>query len=164
MDPLLEQFEESLDRVNRALNRLTQVFLTQRGLGMSRYRILRYLQSRTEVNMSEMQGSLLVCGSTLTELVDGLVRSGLVLRMRDERDRRMVFLRLTDEGREVYREVLAFRCDRLKEVLAGENAGLDGINAFLNGIYDGLKLKTTMPVEKMVDRPVNKRSDKNFEC
>ncbi len=30
MDPQLEQFEESLDRVNRILNYLTQVFLTQR--------------------------------------------------------------------------------------------------------------------------------------
>ncbi len=145
MDPPLEQFEESLDRVNRALNHLTQVFLTQRDLSMSRYRILRYLQSRAEVNMSEIQSHLLVCGSTLTELVDGLVRSGLVLRMRDQGDRRMVFLRLTDEGREVYREVLAFRCGCLKEVLAGEDAGLDGINAFLNGVYAGLKLKTTMP-------------------
>jgi DNA-binding MarR family transcriptional regulator len=128
LDQPLEQFEESLDRVNRVLNHLTQVFLTQRGLSMPRYRILRYLQSRSEVNMSEMQDSLLVSGSTLTELVDGLVRSGLVMRMRDERDRRMVYLRLTDEGRETYREVLAFRCDRLKDVLTGEDAGLNGID------------------------------------
>ncbi len=112
---------------------------------MSRYRILRYLQSRAEVNMSEMQSHLLVGGSTLTELVDGLVRSGLVLRMRDQGDRRMVYLRLTDEGREAYREVLAFRCDRLKEVLAGEGAGLDDINAFLSGVYAGLKRQIAMP-------------------
>jgi DNA-binding MarR family transcriptional regulator len=64
--------------------------------------------------MSEIQDNLLVCGSILTDLVDGLVRSGLVLKMRDERDRRMVDLRLTDEGRKVYREVNAFRCVRLK--------------------------------------------------
>lgn len=154
MDPLLEQFEEGLDRVNRVLNHLTQVFLAQRGLSMSRYRILRYLQSRSEVNMSEMQASLLVCGSTLTELVDGLVRSGLVLRVRDQGDRRMVYLRLTGEGREVYREVLSFRCERLKEALAGASAdreaqagatGLDGINAFLNGVYAGLKRQTAVP-------------------
>ena len=164
MDPPLEQFEESLDRVNRVLNHLTQVFLAHRNLSMPRYRILRYLQSRAEVNMSEMQGSLLVCGSTLTELVDGLVRSGLVLRMRDQGDRRMVYLRLTGKGREIYREVLAFRCDRLKEVLAGEDAGLDGINAFLNSVYAGLKRQIAVPGEKIGDRPGNERCDKNFEC
>jgi DNA-binding MarR family transcriptional regulator len=145
LDPPLEQFEESLDRVNRVLNHLTQVFLTQRGMSMPRYRILRYLQSRSDVNMREMQGNLLVCGSTLTELVDGLVRSGLVLRVRDQGDRRMVYLRLTGEGREAYREVLALRCDYLKKVLAGKGAGLEGINAFLNGVYAGLKQQIAMP-------------------
>jgi DNA-binding MarR family transcriptional regulator len=153
LDQPLEQFEESLDRVNRVLNHLTQVFLTQRGLSMPRYRILRYLQSRSEVNMSEMQDSLLVSGPTLTELVDGLVRSGLVMRMRDERDRRMVYLRLTDEGRETYREVLAFRCDRLKDVLTGEDAGLNGINACLNDVYAGLKQQIAVPGGKD-QRPV----------
>jgi DNA-binding MarR family transcriptional regulator len=145
LDLPLEQFEESLDRVNRALNHLTQVFLTQRGLSMPRYRILRYLQSRSDVNMSEIQGSLLVCGSTLTELVDGLVRSGLVVRIRDQRDRRMVYLRLTGEGRKLYRQVLAFRCERLKEVLAGEGAGLDSINNYLNNVYIGLKGQIAVP-------------------
>jgi DNA-binding MarR family transcriptional regulator len=141
----LEQFEESLDRVNRVLNHLTQVFLTGRGLSMPRYRILRYLQSRAEINMGELQNHLLVCGSTLTELVDGLVQSGLVLRVRDQGDRRMVYLRLTGEGREAYREVLAFRCNCLKEALTGENAGLDGINTFLNSVYAGLKRQTILP-------------------
>ena len=147
MDPQLEQFEENLDRVNRALNYLTQVFLTRRGLSMPRYRILRYLQSRTDVNMSEMQGHLLVSGSTLTELVDSLVRSGLVLRVRDQGDRRMVYLRLTDEGREAYREVLTFRCACLQEALRDEGSGLDGINAVLKGVYAGLKQQITVTGE-----------------
>jgi DNA-binding MarR family transcriptional regulator len=144
LDPPLEQFEESLDRVNRVLNHLTQVFLTRRGLSMPRYRILRYLQSRAEINMGELQNHLLVCGSTLTELVDGLVQSGLVLRVRDQGDRRMVYLRLTGEGRDVYREVLAFRCSCLKDALTGKNTGLDGINVFLNSVYAGLKRQTIM--------------------
>jgi DNA-binding MarR family transcriptional regulator len=139
LDPPLEQFEESLDRVNRVLNHLTQVFLSQHGLSMPRYRVLRYLQSRPDVNMSEIQSSLLVCGSTLTELVDGLVRNELVLRLRDESDRRMVYLRLTEKGREAYREVLAFRCERLQEALAGEETGLNDINAVLNSVYAKLK-------------------------
>jgi DNA-binding MarR family transcriptional regulator len=153
LGPPLEQFEESLDRVNRVLNHLTQIFLTRRGLSMPRYRILRYLQSRADVNMSEIQSHLLVCGSTLTELVDGLVQSGLVLRVRDQGDRRMVYLRLTGDGREAYWEVLTFRCNCLKQALDGEGAGLDGINALLNSVYAGLKRQTTAPGEKIGNRP-----------
>ncbi len=163
MDPPLEQFEESLDRVNRTLNYLTQVFLAQRGLSMSRYRILRYLQSRTEVNMRQLQSQLLLCGSTLTELVDALVQSGLVTRRRDEVDRRMVYLRLTADGRAAYREVLAFRCERLQEAMDGDYAGQDGINAALNSVYDGLKRQIATPEAKTGNRPAKERCDKNIE-
>jgi hypothetical protein len=107
---------------------------------------------------------LLVCGSTLTELVDGLVRSGLLLRMRDQGDRRMVYLRLTGEGREAYREALAFRCNCLKEALAADGAGLDGINALLNSVYTGLKRQITVPGWKIDYQPGQERCDKNFEC
>jgi DNA-binding MarR family transcriptional regulator len=65
----------------------------------------------------------------------------------------MVYLRLTDEGRETYREVLAFRCDRLKDVLTGEDAGLNGINACLNDVYAGLKQQIAVPGGKD-QRPV----------
>jgi DNA-binding MarR family transcriptional regulator len=160
----LEQFEESLDRVNRVLGFLTQVFLAERDLSLPRYRILRYLQSRAEVNMSEMQRDLLVCGSTLTELVDGLVRSGLVLRIRDQGDRRMVYLRLTGDGREIYRAVLAFRCNCLQEALAGDSAGLESINALLNRIYAGLKLQTAVPGPKIEHRSGKERCDRSFGC
>ena len=161
MDSQLEQFEEGLDRVNRALNHLTGVFLGRRGISMSRYRILRYLQSRDEVNMSRMQGHLLVSGPTLTELVDGLVQGGLVQRVRDRGDRRMVFLQLTAAGREVYREVLTFRCSCLTEALGGDT-GLDGVNDLLNGVYTGLKRQIEEPAG--CKGPGGERCDKDFGC
>ena len=108
---------------------------------MSRYRILRYLQSRTEVNMSEMQAHLLVAAPTLTELVDGMVGDGLVTRVRDQGDRRMVYLRLTDQGRQTYREALSFRCACLAEALGGDGEGLEEVNGLLNGVYTRLKQK-----------------------
>ncbi len=75
----------------------------------------------------------------------------------------MVYLRLTGEGREAYREVLAFRCGCLKEALAGDT-GLDGINALLNSVYAGLKQQTAGPGEKIADRPGKERCDQNLEC
>ncbi|HUW63609.1 MAG TPA: MarR family transcriptional regulator [Spirochaetia bacterium] len=162
MDPQLEQFEEGLDRVNRVLNYLTQLFLGRRGLSMSRYRILRYLQSRQEVNMSQMQGHLLVSAPTLTELVDGLVQSGLVLRVRDQGDRRMVYLRLTGAGREVYREVLDFRCSCLKDALGGDGS-LDDTNGLLNSVYSRLKQQITVPGETVCGRPGKERCEKDFD-
>ena len=162
MNSQLEQFEDGLDRVTRALNYLTGVFLGRRGLSMSRYRILRYLLSRDEVNMSQMQSHLLVSGPTLTELVDGLVQGGLVQRVRDRGDRRMVFLQLTGAGRELYREVLAFRCSCLTDALGGDGTVLDQANGLLNGIYLGLKRQIEEPAGcKGQD---GERCDKDLGC
>ncbi|MDA8335542.1 MAG: MarR family transcriptional regulator [Peptococcaceae bacterium] len=161
MDCQLEQFEEGLDRVNRALTYLTGVFLGRRGISMSRYRILRYLHSREEVNMSRMQAHLLVSGPTLTELVDGLVQDGLVQRVRDRGDRRMVFLRLTGTGREVYRDVLAFRCSCLREALE-DGGGLNDVNGLLNGVYARLKRQIEEPAGYR--GPDAERCDKDLGC
>lgn len=164
MDPPLELFEEGLDRVNRVLNHLTQVFLGRRGLSMARYRVLRYLQSRNEVNMSQMQGHLLVSAPTLTELVDGLVRSGLVDRLRDQGDRRMVFLRLTGAGRELYREVLDFRCNCLEEVLDGYETGLADVNNLLGDVYTRLKKKIIAPGGSLAGRTGKEGCAGDFDC
>jgi len=153
MDSRLEEFEEALDRVNRVLKYLTTVFLGRRGLSLSRYRILRYLHSRADVNMSEMQAHLLVAAPTLTELVDGLVADGLVTRIRDQGDRRMVYLRLTDQGRQMYREVLSFRCSCLEEALEGDGEGLAEVNGLLNGVYAALKQKIDPAAEGCLRRP-----------
>jgi len=163
LDSELEEFEEALDRVNRVLNYLTQVFLGRRGFSKSRYRILRYLQYRDEVNMSEVQGYLFISGPTLTELVDGLVQDGLVQRVRDRGDRRMVFLRLTAPGKEVCREVVAFRCACLAEALGGET-GLERVNSLLNSVYSRLKRSIEKPGGCRGPEEERERGDNDFDC
>ena len=45
----------------------------------------------------------------------------------------------------------------LKEALAGDDTGLDGVNALLNSVYAGLKQQTAGPVERIADRPGKER-------
>ncbi len=160
-DNILEQFEENMDRANRILKYLTQLFLGRKGLSLSRYRIMRYLKYKKNVNMSELQNRLLISGGSLTELVDSLEAEELVMRVRHQGDRRMVYLHLTEAGRTVYQEVLNFRCrclraalfsledgdiDNVTGCIGGDSPVLSGselesINGFLLKIIGGLKLQ-----------------------
>jgi DNA-binding MarR family transcriptional regulator len=54
-----------------------------------------------------------------TELADRLERRGLVRRMRDARDRRLVLLELTDEGREVYERIRPSLSEGGEQLFAG---------------------------------------------
>jgi DNA-binding MarR family transcriptional regulator len=50
------------------------------------------------MTMSQLAAALRLDHSTLSRTVEGLVRSKLIGRLRDESDRRLVWVRLTDHG------------------------------------------------------------------
>lgn len=57
-----------------------------------------FLDKRTEITMTELVEYINTPMSTATGVVDRLVKSGYVERARSEADRRIVILRLTEEG------------------------------------------------------------------
>ncbi|WP_428961934.1 MarR family winged helix-turn-helix transcriptional regulator [Micromonospora fluostatini] len=76
--------------------------LTQAGLGA-----LTAIAEHTEVPHRVVAERCFVRPATLTGIIDTLERDGLVVRQRDESDRRSVRLALTDAGREKLATVTA---------------------------------------------------------
>jgi len=75
--------------------------LTPAGLG-----VMRLLAATDGMKPSEVAAEGLWAPGTITSVVDTLVRDGLVERRRDDGDRRVVRLHLTDPGRRKATEVL----------------------------------------------------------
>ncbi|WP_153977945.1 MarR family winged helix-turn-helix transcriptional regulator [Paenibacillus xylanilyticus] len=65
---------------------------------------LRLIEEKPSCTPSDLSELLCVGKSSITALVNKLVDRDLVHRAGDERDRRVVYLTLTDTGRQVYRE------------------------------------------------------------
>jgi len=82
----------------RELN--TELELTH-ALPLAHYEVLFHLDGAPcgKLTMSELAQSVLLSQSGVTRLVDRLVRSGLVVREGCSEDRRVMYARLTDEGR-----------------------------------------------------------------
>jgi DNA-binding MarR family transcriptional regulator len=59
------------------------------------------------LRMSELSGRLMVTGGNVTGLTDSLEKEGLVVREADGADRRALRVRLTREGRRVFRAMAA---------------------------------------------------------
>ncbi|OAT80306.1 MarR family winged helix-turn-helix transcriptional regulator [Desulfotomaculum copahuensis] len=142
----IKKFEESLRSVNRTINYLTRVFLAERGLSMSRFRVLLHLDTGQGINMSRLQTHMLLASATITGLVDSLVGDGLVVRWRDDEDRRMVYLRLTEAGAAVREEVLEFRRCCLSDALVEIPADLDRVSEILTVVHAGLKKQIVQSV------------------
>lgn len=98
----------------------------QHGLGMSEFEILDRLAEAREcaARMQELAEEVHLSQSALSRAVDRLEREGLVERASCATDRRGVFVRITDGGRERWREA----CPTQRSVLAAtlESAGLAG--------------------------------------
>jgi DNA-binding MarR family transcriptional regulator len=87
------------------------------GLSLAHYEVLFYLERAPDarLTMSELAQSVLLSQSGVTRLVDRLVRSGLVVREACAADRRVMYARLTEEGRRAF-------CDARPTLIEGVRA------------------------------------------
>jgi DNA-binding MarR family transcriptional regulator len=86
------------------------------GLTMTQMRVLLTLQTEDGLAAGELAERLNVRPSTVTRIVDRLVRNKLVARDVDDNDRRLVRHRLTKKGADVFRELQSMGRERLIRV------------------------------------------------
>jgi len=72
-----------------------------RGYSLDHWRILKELSQIGPRSMGELHASTAINDSTLTKIVDKLVRNGFVYRRPDENDRRKVIIYASSKGDEL---------------------------------------------------------------
>jgi len=81
--------------------------------------ILFLLSKDGDKTMSELSTALNIDNSTLTRLADRLVREGFAERIRDDTDRRISKLRITENGRAESRKALRITKEINNEIIRG---------------------------------------------
>ncbi|UUZ81091.1 MarR family transcriptional regulator [Paenibacillus sp. P26] len=78
-------------------------------LSMAQANLLKFLDSVTPHKTSEVADFMCITSGALTMLCDKLAEKGLIERKRDESDRRIVYLELSDRGRQVVEKIKALK-------------------------------------------------------
>ncbi len=81
--------------------------------------LLNRLWTRDGQRQTELAESTIKDRTTVTRLLDGMVKKGLVRRETDPEDRRVVLAWLTDEGRGLIQQLLPIMEKLLKEATTG---------------------------------------------
>ena len=82
------------------------------------YRIFILLSKDEEpLTMGRLSSQLDVPLSTTTRIVDGLVQAGIVERINDPSDRRVVRVGMSENGRELYEAAIAYNKQRMANLL-----------------------------------------------
>ena len=78
---------------------------------------LQWLFEHGDMTIGDLSNKMYLAFSTTTDLVDRMEKNELVVRIREEQDRRVVRIKLLKEGERVIEEVIQKRQDYLKTVL-----------------------------------------------
>jgi DNA-binding MarR family transcriptional regulator len=123
---------ELLGSCVKRLWRLLDARLGEHGLSASRTKVLHMLSCAGRSHQSALATTFDIAPRTVTELVDGLERDGLVQRTTDPQDRRARFVDLTAAGRDILAGAMAAREKIVSEVLGSLDQGqLDALAATL---------------------------------
>lgn len=94
--------------------------------------IINQLKIGNVKTLTELSETLDIPNSTVSVVVDKLVKLGIVRRERDERDRRKVFIYIEDEGLEQEKQIIKCRMDYFKDLF--KNASDEEIDCILKGL------------------------------
>jgi len=89
-----------LPRVGDALAACQDLVFSKYGITTEQWRVLVCIKSRGPLRPIDLASMLERGPNTLSQLVDRMAKAGLVRRTRDRKDRRTVFVSMTDKGKE----------------------------------------------------------------
>lgn len=115
--------------------------LSRHGLLQGRWWVLILLMR--EENLTSTPSALAdkagVTRATMTGLIDGLARDGLVERLSDSQDRRSISIRLTSAGQMKLDQVMPDYYSRLRECMAGlDESSREQLHGILRQINGGI--------------------------
>ena len=125
--------------VLRELKCLGSQRLLRRGVSMSNLHVMSMLERHGAMTMSGIADALDVSMSSATGVVDRMEERGLVERIRDGDDRRVVHVGLTETGRSVLSDLEVFQSDAFARILGQlDERQLDRLTTALDDLRDAV--------------------------
>jgi MarR family 2-MHQ and catechol resistance regulon transcriptional repressor len=121
-DPAVEQAVRAyvkLLRASRAVVMQLEPLLTAHGLTMTQFGVLEAILHKGALTHRELGRKVLTSAGNMTDVVDKLQGRGLVRRVRDPADRRLVRVELTDSGTALIRSLFPRHAAEIAHAMAG---------------------------------------------
>jgi len=111
--------------------------LLAEGLTASQFSTMKALKLQGPLAQRDIAKYLLKTGGNVTVVVDNLEKQGYVTRIRDTEDRRIVFVKLTDVGEQLFDRVYPAHRQRIRDAMTPlSDRECDQLIALLSKLYD----------------------------
>jgi DNA-binding MarR family transcriptional regulator len=109
LEAFADRAMELFSQLSRGMIRHETNYLSKGVITLPQVWVMRYLSRQRECSMRELADYMKMGFSSVTGMVDRLVKQGLANRRRTEKDRRLVYVDLTAKGRKIVKEILGER-------------------------------------------------------
>ena len=121
IDDKVIQIEKSLRMIDYIIRKKGREILNDFNITGPQFTALQWLISDEQMTIGELSQKMSLACSTITDLIDRMEKSKLVLRTRDEQDKRVVRLQVQPVGHDLVKKVLEKRQMYLSEKLSAFN-------------------------------------------
>ena len=104
LNGLIERYKAAMFTVNKRMTALLREEMPG-DLTLDQFSVIQYVGTRDHCTSTELADVFCVGKSSITAIVSRLVDKKLIERSPDDKDRRVTYLRLTDEGRRIVAEL-----------------------------------------------------------
>lgn len=119
----IRQYFETALCLNRSLRANKQHFLKKTRMNRAQFDLLFLIARRGKLSIKEIAGNLGVTSSAVTQMINGLVKRGIVERIVDAKDRRVMMVRFSKKGKkqvENFKKVHLMKVNNLLQSLNDE--------------------------------------------
>ncbi|NLV87766.1 MAG: MarR family transcriptional regulator [Tissierellia bacterium] len=140
----VEEIEKHLRKVDYIIRRKGREILSDFNITIPQFTALQILINKGNMTIGELSKSMALACSTITDLIDRMEKAQLVVRKKDEKDKRVVRIEVLPEGYEILEKVLNKRIEFLSSKLADftfdEKVRLSsGLKALYDAVKDELR-------------------------
>jgi MarR family transcriptional regulator, organic hydroperoxide resistance regulator len=126
--------------VHRLFDAESQKILDRKKISISHWYYLRVLAERGELNQLELSKRVGFSSTTAVPALDHMEKRGLLKRVRDPKDRRKYYVRLTGKGKMIVDELLPDLLDLMEQTT--RNLSVDEMRVFWKVMHDMERVMT----------------------
>ncbi|KGR76851.1 MarR family winged helix-turn-helix transcriptional regulator [Ureibacillus sinduriensis] len=128
--------EKELRYISHLIKQKGREILSNYTITPPQFVALQWLHESGDMTIGELSNKMYLAFSTTTDLVDRMEKNELVVRIRDEQDRRVVHIHLLEEGERIIEEVIEKRQNYLQDVLVDfDEAEVESLSRLLNKLH-----------------------------
>lgn len=115
------EIERYLRRVDWIIRKKGREILSDINITDPQFVALQHIVNNKQITIGELSQKMSLACSTITDLIDRMEKNQLVVRAKDEMDKRVVRLKALPKGKDIVAQVLEKRRDFLSGKLSGLN-------------------------------------------